>query len=406
MDIKVPCNMQPFSFGSGPPPFALQPCRASTRTRKPKSSPPGERREGPGFAKRRQSRGPRSAVLLGSADSDRVGELCAQRGGGVASSLRRRASLLDNGVSEMGRRSDRAKKRRRSLQACRRRGCDSVCSAASGAAPPPAVSTAARDYGRALREVDFGVRSFDCRREHSRGAECCDGFDGVGPALSHSPTGRRDDGPQGVDRERGLRRFRLRAVRGQRCGGRRRPLRSTGKFLGRMNFVEEAALLLSFQLNFGRVRSPVPEALARFARVLSPTWRVAPGFRPSSTGVPAASRSPHRPLPPPGSCWRSGETVEPVSLSRWYMALSIPPRKQDLLAGQEHVERLAVRLQEPICDRRGLCDPLELKRRHPGVVRRQAGREVSSECPLACGSPCLARSATSADRARLSSGSP
>ncbi|KAK2812095.1 hypothetical protein Q5P01_000094 [Channa striata] len=159
------------------------------------------------------------------------------------------------------------------------RGCDSVCYDGKWRDASAAVSTAARDYGRALREVDsaFGHLTAVVNTRVGRNV-AMDSMES-GLPLSHSPTGRRDDGPQGVDRGEGCGDFDCAQVRGHDAG------------------------------------------------------------------------------------------------------------KQDLLAGQEHVERLAVRLQEPICDRRGLCDPLELGD-DTLARRRQAGREVSSECPLACGSPC------------------
>ncbi|KAK2814636.1 hypothetical protein Q5P01_001016 [Channa striata] len=104
--------MQPFSFGSGPPPFRSPAVPGFYSHPKTKVLASRERREGPGFAKRRQSRGPRSAVLLGSAGlGSRRRTLCSARRWG-ASSLRRRASLLDNGVSEMG---DRIERRRAAI---------------------------------------------------------------------------------------------------------------------------------------------------------------------------------------------------------------------------------------------------------------------------------------------------
>ncbi|KAK2814526.1 hypothetical protein Q5P01_000325 [Channa striata] len=75
----------------------------------------------------------------------------------------------------------------------------------------------------------------------------------------------------------------------------------------------KSALLLSFQLNSPRSRHRCQRALAACAaRVEVRHDGLRPGFRPEFyTDAPAAQSLASSPSSSSGSCWRSGETVEP-----------------------------------------------------------------------------------------------
>ncbi|KAK2813514.1 hypothetical protein Q5P01_000798 [Channa striata] len=432
MDIKVPCNMQPFSFGSGPPPFALQPYPGFYSH--PKTKVLASRREaakGLGLLAETIARDLARLYWIASRRT-----LCSARRWG-ASSLRRRASRCwTTACQRWTRRSDRTKKRRGDRSrvdrpaylvyhfslgaggqrrtpaassvtptapcACEglsasRRGCDSVYSRRQVARRLRAVSTAARDYGRALREVDsaFGHLTAVVNTRVGRNV-AMDSMES-GLPLSHSPD-RVDvmmDHRALIEETRAAaistaRRF---AARGTEDGV--APLRSTGKFLGRMNSWKSGALLLSFQLNsatFALIGAR--ERLLACARgvLRSDMTGCAPGFRPEFyTDVPAASRS------PPSSSPSSGLVLEvrrdrwnPVSLSRWYMAyVDSSQGNRTCWLDRSMLNDSRSDYREPICDRRGLCDPLELDDDTLAACDVRRDGEVSSECPLACGSPCF-----------------
>lgn len=277
------------------------------------------------------------------------------------------------------------------------RGCDSVCYDGKWRDASAAVSTAARDYGRALREVDsaFGHLTAVVNTRVGRNV-AMDSMES-GLPLSHSPD-RVDvmmDHRALIEETRAAaistaRRF---AARGTEDGV--APLRSTGKFLGRMNSWKSGALLLSFQLNsatFALIGAR--ERLLACARgvLRSDMTGCAPGFRPEFyTDVPAASRS------PPSSSPSSGLVLEvrrdrwnPVSLSRWYMAfVDSSQGNRTCWLDRSMLNDSRSDYREPICDRRGLCDPLELDDDTLAACDVRRDGEVSSECPLACGSPCF-----------------
>ncbi|KAK2832703.1 hypothetical protein Q5P01_016592 [Channa striata] len=274
---------------------------------------------------------------------------------------------------------------------------DSVCYDGKWRDASAAVSTAARDYGRALREVDsaFGHLTAVVNTRVGRNV-AMDSMES-GLPLSHSPD-RVDvmmDHRALIEETRAAaistaRRF---AARGTEDGG--APLRNAGKFLGRMNSWKTGALLLSFQLNsatFALIGAR--ERLLACARgvLRSDMTGCAPGFRPEFyTDVPAASRS------PPSSSPSSGLVLEvrrdrwnPVSLSRWYMAfVDSSQGNRTCWLDRSMLNDSRSDYREPRCDRRGLCDPLELDDDTLAACDVRQDGEVSSECPLACGSPCF-----------------
>lgn len=103
MDIKVPCNMQPFSFGSGPPPFALQPYPGFYSH--PKTKVLASRREaakGLGLLAETIARDLARLYCSDRRSSDRVeANFVLSEAVGCVVSATESLALLDNGVSEM-----------------------------------------------------------------------------------------------------------------------------------------------------------------------------------------------------------------------------------------------------------------------------------------------------------------
>ncbi|KAK2813577.1 hypothetical protein Q5P01_000734 [Channa striata] len=444
MDIKVPCNMQPFSFGSGPPPFALQPYPGFYSH--PKTKVLASRREaakGLGLLAETIARDLARLYCSDRRSSDRVeANFVLSEAVGCVVSATESLALLDNGVSEMDAAiGSNEEETRRSIQPAppamllsrdatplggdgsdpagdgeitERRvvlrpgtwkirarvdrpaylvyhfslGANWTTADADDVFRYPNCSRAAceglsrheRGCDSSLERGRLGVRSFDCRREHSRGADYAMDSMESGLPLSHSPdqVDVMMDHRALIEETRAaaistVRRF---AARGTEDGV--VPLRSTGKFLGRMNSWKSArvAALLPAQLATLRAIG-CQRALARLrARRVEVRQD---GLRPWFPSRVLHGRASGESLAPivlsllRALVGGQERPVEPrVSLTLVHGFRRFLPGKQDLLAGQEHVERLAVRLQGTQMRQERTVRPSGNRRRHPGRVRRQA----------------------------------